>query len=141
MADFVKLAATAKKLVEENGRLVTLFRKSRTPAVAGEPWRGPDPATPDPTGGIGPVLVAFVPATGGGFGKLLFDSDETLRVKIDQVGLLASDSVLALTPPRTLEQVEEADTLRDGSKVYKIRSVGHLKPADTSLLLVLGLAL
>ena len=95
---------------------------------------------PIPAAGIGPVKVAFVPATGGGIGKLLFDSDESLRVKIDQVGLLATDSVTALTPPFTAADVEQADTLRDGTRAYKIVSVGHLKPADTSLLLVLGLS-
>lgn len=141
MADFVKLAATAKRLVEANGRDAVLFKKDRTPANAAEPWRGPDLAAPTPVGGIGPVKVAFVPATGGGFGKLLFDTDDSLRVKIDEVGLLAVDSVTALTPAATAEDVEEADTLRDGSKVYKIVSVGHLKPADTSLLFVLGLSL
>lgn len=139
MVDFVSLAAVAQRLIEENGRNVTLFKKDRTPANAAEPWRGPDLTAPDPAAGIGPVTVAFVPPTGGGFGKLLFDSDETLRVKIDQVGLLATDSVLDLVPPRTAAEVEQSDTLRDGTRVYKIVSVGHLQPGDTSLMFVLGL--
>lgn len=141
MVDFAKLARVAQRLVEANGRDVVLFKKDRTPADGAEPWRGPDLDSPVPAAGIGPVKVAFVPATGGGFGKILFDTDESLRVKIDEVGLLAVKSVTDLVPPATAQDVEEADTLRDGSKVYKIVSVGHLKPADTSLLFVLGLSL
>ena len=57
MVDFVSLAATAQRLIEENGRSVTLFRKDRTPANAAEPWRGPDLTAPDPVAGIGPVKV------------------------------------------------------------------------------------
>jgi hypothetical protein len=140
MVDFVKLAKTAKKLVEATGRSVTLYKRDRTPAVAGDPWRGPD-SVPTPSDGlvIGPLKVAFVPATGGGFGKLLFDADKTLRRKIDLVGLLATDSVVALS--LTAADVEVADTLKDGAKIYKIVEIGHLKPGDTSLLLVLGLKL
>lgn len=141
MVDFVKLASTAQRLVEANGRDAVLFKKDRTPANAAEPWRGPDLTAPDPAAGIGPVKVAFVPASGSGFGKLLFDSEETLRVKIDEVGLLAVKSVTDLTPAATAEDVEQSDTLRDGTHVYKIVSVGHLKPADISLLFVLGLKL
>ena len=138
MPDFEKLAATAKRLVEASGRLVTLYRQDRTPAVAGKPWRGPD-AVPTPPDGLvlGPIRVAFVPASGSGFGKLLFDSEGTLAVKIDQVGLMATDSVVALSA--TEADVEKMDTLLDGTHVLKIVTVGHLKPADTSLLFLLGL--
>ncbi len=140
MVDFVNLAKTAKKLVEANGRSVTLYKRDRTPAVAADPWRGPDSVPTSPDGlVIGPLKVAFVPATGSGFGKLLFDADNTLRRKIDLVGLLATDSVVALD--FTAADVEKADTLKDGTKIYKIVEVGHLQPGDTSLLFVLGLAL
>ena len=141
MVDFASLAETAQTLVEANGRDVTLFKKDTTPANPAEPWRGPDLTAPDPAAGIGPVKAAFVPATGGGFGKLLSDVDESLRRKVDQVCLLATSSVTDLTPAATAADVENADTLRDGTTVYKIVSVGHLKPADTSLLFVLGLRL
>ena len=40
MADFVKLAATAQRLVEANGRAVDLFRVNRTPDDPARPWRG-----------------------------------------------------------------------------------------------------
>jgi hypothetical protein len=137
MVDFDKLAETAQRLVEANGRDVVLFRKDRAPANAAQPWRGPDMAAPDPAGGIGPVKIAFVPASGSGFGKVLEDQDPTIRIKIDEVGLLASNSFEDLGI--TFEQVEECDTLRDGSHVYKIVSRGHLRPATKSMLFVLGL--
>lgn len=140
MVDFVKMAAVAKRLIEANGRDVTLYKRDRTPAVAGEPWRGPD-STPTPPDGlvIGPVKMAFVPATGSGFGKLLFSGDETLMQKIDEVGLLAADSIEDLVPPFADTDIEAIDTLKDGTRIYKVVEVGHLKPADKSLLFVLGL--
>ncbi len=138
MVDFTRSAKTAKRLIEKNGRLVTLYKKDRTPANAVQPWRGSD-ATPTPPDGkvIGPLLMAFVPPTGGGFGKMLFDSDETLLRKLDQIGLLATDSVTALG--LTADDVEKADTLKDGTKIWKIIQVGHLQPADTSVMFFIGL--
>lgn len=138
MADFVKLAATAKRLVEANGRAVTLFKINRDPDAPAEPWRGTStPAAPG-SGGleIPDVVVAFVPATGGGFGKMIQDLGGTLQVAFDQVGLLASDSLPAGVTPTN---VEEADAIRDGSDLWKIVTRGHLRPASKSLLFVLGL--
>ena len=138
MVDYERLAAVAKRLIETNGRDVTLYRNDRAPADAAKPWRGPD-GTPTPPDGlvIGPVKIAFVPASGSGFGRALFDSSPTLRKKIDQVGLLATDSITALT--FTADDVERVDTLKDGSKLLKIVEIGHLKPGSRSLIYVLGL--
>lgn len=138
MVDFVRLANTAQRLVEANGRDATLYKRDRTPANPAQPWRGPD-STPTPPDGlvIGPVKVAFVPASGSGFGKLLFDADETIMQKIDEVGLLATNS--AVDGGFTAEDVEKVDTLKDGARIYKIVEIGHLRPSDTSLLFVLGL--
>ncbi len=137
MVNFVKAAATAKRLVEANGRSVTLFRSNRTPANASQPWRGVSGSPTAPEGGISAdVTMAFVPATGGGFGKMIKDLGGQISVAFDQVGLLATDS---LPTGVSASDVEGMDSIRDGSGIWKIVTRGHLRPADRSLLFVLGL--
>jgi hypothetical protein len=90
-----------------------------------------------PEGGlIVPVIMAFVPASGSGFGKLVTDNGGELGVAFDQVGLLATDSLPAGVTPSDVEQL---DSVRDGVDLWKIVTRGHLRPADTSLLFVLAL--
>ena len=137
MPDFVRAAATAKRLVEASGRQVWLVKSNREPADEAKPWRGPS-SNPHPSleGAQVPVTMAFVPATGGGFGKLVADIAGTVTTAFEQVGLLASDSLPAGVTPETVEQ---ADRIRDGSDVWRVVTRGHLRPASKSILFVLGL--
>tara|TARA_R110000822_G_scaffold120633_1_gene254106 strand:- start:1604 stop:1852 length:249 start_codon:yes stop_codon:yes gene_type:complete len=80
--------------------------------------------------------MAFVPATGSGFGKLVTDSGGSLGVAFEQVGLLATSSLPAGV---VAADVEGMDSIRDGDDLWKIVTRGHLRPADTSLLFVLAL--
>lgn len=137
MVDFARAAATAKRLVEANGRTVDLFKVNRTPDNPAEPWRGVSGAPTVPEGGvIASVIMAFVPASGSGFGKLVTDAGGSLGVAFEQVGLLATDSLPAGVTP---SDVEQADSVRDGVDLWKIVTRGHLRPAATSVLFVLGL--
>jgi len=132
------LAATAKRLIEKHGRTVTLYRSERTPANASQPWRGvPQGTAPEDT--MGPVAVAFVPPSGSGFGKALIDEEGQLTKAIDQVGLLAADSVAALSPAPTVTDPARYDRLVDGVHAYRIVSVGTLAPGTVTMLYVLGL--
>lgn len=134
MVSFTRAAATAKKLVEANGRSVDLFKVNRTPDDPSQPWRGVSGAPTVPEGGdTQTVTMAFVPASGSGLGKLITDLTGSLVSAFDQVGLLASSSLPAGV------NVEDFDTVRDGSDLWKIVQRGHLKPASTSVLYVLGL--
>lgn len=134
MADFTRAAATAKRLVEANGRSVDLFKVNRTPADPTQPWRGVSGAPTVPEGGItATAIVSFVPATGSGMGKLVKDLTGSLVSAFDQVGLLASSSLPAGV------NAEDFDSIRDGDDLWKIVQRGHLKPASTSVLYVLGL--
>lgn len=140
MADFTAAAATAQRLVEANGRAVDLLSSNRDPDDASRPWRGTSTAPGAPSGGLEleGLVVAFVPASGSGFGRMIEDVAGELRVAYDQVGLLASDSVEAAG--FTAADVEACDLLRDDDgKVWKIVTRGHLRPASTSVLFVLGL--
>lgn len=57
--DYVKLAATATRLIGENGRTVTFKRVSRTLADATKPWKGTNPAADV----LVPVKAVLVPYT------------------------------------------------------------------------------
>lgn len=46
MVDYVSLRAVAEKLIDTNGRDVTLRRLNRTAANPSEPWRGPGAGVP-----------------------------------------------------------------------------------------------
>lgn len=139
MADFVRAAATAKRLIEANGRAVDLVKINRTPDDGAKPWRGTS-STPDELAGgltIPGVKVAFVPVSGAGFGRAMVDAAESLGAKLQQFGLLATDSLPSGVTP---EDVEACDKVRDGSDVWRIVVREHLKPADRSVLFYLGLA-
>lgn len=135
MVDFTRSAATAKRLVEKNGRDSTLYRKNRTPSDPSKPWRGSGSAAPVT---MGPVKVAYVPPGGAGFGQLLQDVDGTLRRAADQVGLLAADSIAALSPAPAELDPGKYDSIADGSgQAFRILAVETLKPADTPVLYAL----
>ena len=59
------------------------------------------------------------------------------RKTIDQIGLLAASAVTDLG--NTIAEVEEADTLVDGTRAWKIVTVMNLTPADTPMLFAIGL--
>lgn len=137
MVDYTKLAATAKRLIEANGRTVTLSKLNRDPADAAKPWRGPTTPPDEDEGGLSfDVLAAFVPASGSGMGKMLFDSEESLAKRADQVALVATNSVTAAG--FTAADLEECDVVTDGSTVWKIVQIAHLQPSITSLIFALA---
>ena len=138
MADLVKAAATAKRLVEANGRSVTLFKLNRTADNSAKPWRGSSAKPASSKGGleIAGVKMAFVPASGSGLGKTITNEEGRLVTAYDQIGLLAADSLPSTATPA---DVLKADAVRDGSQVWSIEGREELKPADNSILFVLAL--
>ena len=140
MVDFVRASATAKRLIEKNGRVVSLFKLNREADDSTKPWRGSTrrPNIAQGGGGIA-VKMAFVPPRGTGLGKNIERDPATgaLSVLFDEVGLLASDSIPA---PFTPKDVEEADTvIDDDDSVWRIVVREHLRPADKSVMFSLGL--
>lgn len=129
MPDFVKLAATAARLVSSSGRSVTLERFNQTSADSAKPWSGPtDPrATVDATV---TTKAAFVePASVARFGIVTVDED--LLKRSDQVMLVAPGSTITADLATFNEVV-------DGSVRWKIEIVRTLKPADTVMLYMIG---
>lgn len=121
MVNYVRSAATAKRLIEENGRTVTLYRKVRTPVDVAKPWRGPDttPATPDPN------IVAQVKAVI--YPVKEEDVDDGLVRLGMQTAMVAHDS---LSPTQDLSDI---DAIKDGSYTYKVVKAVVIGPGDVKL--------
>lgn len=124
MVNYVKIAATAKRLIEANGRTVSLVRLDRDPADPDMPWRGPavvDSAPYDPLDYPSPKAV-IVPYTED-------DIDGTLVRHGDKRAYVAATStaVAALN-------LAEYDGLIDNGEQYKIVSVNILNPGEIIIL-------
>jgi len=134
VANFVRLAEVARRLVSENGRSVIVERDDTAAGDAAKPWLGPDDVPDTPSGGaLLTVTMAFVPPSGGGFG-FMRRQDGAVMDTVDQVGLVAAtDTGLAGADLETFTRV------RDGTRVFRIQFVERLQPAATALLYTLGL--
>lgn len=117
MVDYVKSAATAKRLIEKNGRSVVLVRKSQTPADAAKPWRGP--TSPGNTT-VGTVKAAIFP---------IDEKDEIggLIRRGDETAWIAHDSLA------TPEDLEDIDALVDGGVTYKVIKACPIGPGDVRI--------
>ena len=137
MVDFTRSAALAKRLVEKHGRSVTLYKENRDPSDPALPWQG-NVETPHLSEGGAqfPILACFVPVRGAGLGTVFANREAELAINCDQVCLVASDSIPA---GYTFEDVENADKVRDGDRVWSIVIREHLRPATKSVLFALGL--
>jgi len=133
MADFAKLAATAKRLIEANGRTLTLRKRNRTPESAAQPWRGPAATPATAASGVTlSVVGVVVPVTGTGLGSVKVVGD-TLTQRFEQAALIASASL------PTGVDLKEFGTLVDGDRAWTIARVQELRPASTSVIYALGL--
>jgi hypothetical protein len=129
--DYEELAQTAKELVDEAGRSVTIIRFNQTPADSGKPWHGPTSprGTPDATA---TVIGCFVPlSTGSSLGLDSLDID--LMKRTTEVCLVAPGTT---SPPFDLTTANE---IVDGGINKKVSFVRRLKPADTTLLYFIGI--
>lgn len=115
MVDYVSLAATALRLIDTNGRDVTLTKKDRTPANAAQPWRGPGVA--DTTVVVKAVVFPFDAEDIDG--ELVRREDKRAFVSASAAGV---------------NEVEDFDFLTDGSDIFKIQRVRVIAPGDTRVL-------
>lgn len=141
MVNYVRLAATVKRLIGASGRTVTLVKQSTTPANVLEPWKGPADedatiaadASSVGTGKAGfPVFATFVKSDDE-LGELFASLAGTNVRRGAKIALVAGSDV-------TPEQLEEYDTMIDGDDVWSIESVDTLRPGPIVVLhaLVLG---
>lgn len=129
MPDYVKLAATANRLVTESGRNITLVRKSRTPKDVSKPWLG---NTDDETTLVVPG-VQMMPAAVRIFGLAALGDSSEFR------GLVRY-AELVYVVFQGENDLKNFTIVRDGGIDYKIEATQTLKPANTTLLGFIGVS-
>ena len=122
MADFVKLAKTAKRLIDKNGRTVTIRYQGSTPIDANEPWRGQAETTPIDVTGKG-VFVDPSPFTLGQ--EAVRDTSKVSAEK--KVLLFAANSDGGTDLVR-------ADTVVDGASEWRVTKADLLQPGDVRMI-------
>jgi hypothetical protein len=115
MVNYASLATTAQRLINENGRTVTLTKTDRTPADSNKPWRAG--GSSDTTVDVVAVLVPYESK----------DVDGTLVKRGDNRAYVAALDTGA-------ELIEDYDTLVDSSDYWRIQAVEVINPGDTRVL-------
>lgn len=123
-ATHVRLAATAKRLIEKNGRTVTFVKTSSTLVDSAKPWDGVAPASPTETSAIAAV-----------FDDMTFDAAGTMVHRRD-IGtvMVAQDSLGAGVDLSTY------DFVNDGGKPRKITRRMKIAPGETPIVWLLEVA-
>lgn len=116
MVDYVSLASVAERLIEQNGRDVTLRKENRTPADSNAPWQGTSGAVTD----IGPLKGVFVEYDNEGI-----DGDRVRRGD-KRLFVAANDT--------SLQIVEGFDKVVDGTETWAIVAVRIVQPGDTLII-------
>ena len=129
MVDYVALVETAKRLISENGRAITLLQFDSAPASASQPWKGAnDPRdNPDETLSLDAVFVE--PSGAVRLGLSSKDSDLIKRSK--QIMIVA---------PGISEDVTVFHEVVDGGTNWKIVGVEVLRPGNEIVLAYIGVS-
>lgn len=123
-ATHIRLAATAKRLIEKNGRTVTFVRVSAL-ADAATPWDGVVPTTPTQTSAIAAI-----------FDDTTFDEGGSMvhRKSVGTV-MVAQDSLGAGV------DLSLYDFVNDGGKSRKITRRSRIAPGETTIVWMLEVML
>lgn len=118
MPDYEKLASVAQRLIEKNGRDVTVTKRSETPNDSDKPWRGTD------------TTVVTVEC------KALFKG---LEEALGKDGVVRSFQVAEIAAKSAVLNEEEVDLtgfdlLTDGTVEWSVERIDPLKPGDRTLL-------
>lgn len=126
MVDAVKLAATALRLLNDNGRSVTFIQHDTTPEIAAQPWDGP--AAPRTTPASTLVLSAV-------FAHPRFVDRLGLTIEVDDLIRRSEQIMIVSQGTNDLSIFQE---VLDGTTYWKITGVEILRPGDTTLLGFVG---
>lgn len=123
------MAATAKRLIEKNGRLVTLRKVATEDAVlnAAKPWRGND-ASAEPEDG-GPVEYEAKAVI---LDFKLADGTSDLARRGFKRALVAANSVV--DDDGAAIDLSDVTQIVDGAQTWQVTEVAPLVPGDTTLL-------
>lgn len=123
MVDFIRLANTAKRLIDENGRSITVNRKSTTSANANRPWGSTVTTNADTLTTI--ALEASSMGQGAG-GRKTYITQEVLRQDQKSFLINAIDS--------TGKDLTLFDELIDNEENYSVETVDIFQPGSVILL-------
>lgn len=120
MVDYTRMAATASRLINANGKPLTVRKKNRTPGDANKPWRGP--------------IVADTVASAYGVVVPVNEDDdpqELVRRGTAKAYIAANDV--------TEYSLEGFDSLSDGTNTWKVIGVDVVNPGTKRIMYVLSL--
>ena len=126
MVDYVKLTATAQRLITENGRSATLVEYDDTLQDAAKPWQGAADPRAVPASTL-TIFAAFVDPSSG------------LGLDFVPQDLLKDAESVAICSPGAQVDPSIFHELIDGTTRWKLTGVSVLRPADVTVLAVLGL--
>lgn len=126
MVDYVKLAETAKRLIEANGRTITFVREAETREDPLKPWDGPGSDIAAPPTEV-PLYGVFVPPnTVRQFGVTALGQGTEFN------DVIAFSEQIAIVFPET-HDLRTFTHIIDSER-WGIIGLQVLKPADTQLL-------
>ena len=130
--DYTELASVAQELIEDNGRTVTLQKKSRTVQDVTKPWRG---VTTTPVSEIAAIAVMFDVTDEQITPEATREDNRDLILRGDKMAVVASNSLTSATQPNLVGY----DTFVDGAEIFQIISVETVKPGPTTLVYIIQL--
>jgi hypothetical protein len=120
VVDSIKLAATAKRLIDANGRDVTVVKFGSTPADSEKPWRGQKvPHETEVTG-----KAAFVPKT-----QII-----TTYAEIQEEVRREGEYALFAADDDGGYDLRSFDAIVDRGQQWRILKTEVIQPADTKIL-------
>lgn len=127
MPDYVKLAATAERLIRNNGRSITFVKLDETAADPSEPWNGP--ASNETTLALNGVFVP--PNTVRQFGLSALGEGTEFRD-------LVTFSEQVIITAQGENDLREYTKVIDRSDRWGIIGLQVLRPGDTTLIAFVG---
>jgi len=116
MVDAVKLAASAERLIKENGRKLVFQKEREGSADPNKPWRGKAVGGPDTVTVTGVVL------------------NYTNKEKKDSNLIRMGDKKILLSSKDAGIELDTFDTILDEGVQWKIVEISEVKPGTTSII-------
>ena len=124
MVDYASFRLLAERLIEENGRDLSLVRRDQgNPTDPAKPWRGSTEAD---------EITVVVKGVVIGFEKEDFDG--TLVRRGDKQILIADKSVIDEGGSASNLKIEDYDHVLDGDVRWKILTAELIEPGDTRIM-------
>lgn len=130
MVNYVRLAATSRRLIEKNGRDIQFFKPSSAPASPSKPWNGPISLDPDDSVTLKAVFAP--PNTVRQFGLTALGEGTQYDDLFSFV-----ETICIFFPGEN--DIRQFKFVRDASVDWNVVAFQLLKPADIQLVGYLGL--